>query len=629
MNVRPLALAVAVASLASTGLAQSITNSGDVTVGGNVPAPSSPASQWAPGTLWISQTTSGSTVVKSGATINTAVGVVGFHTGSSGLLRVSDIGSAVVLQNLVVGSGGGQGRLEVLDGGRVQALSLDLATTDSAPSDGSVLVRGAGSLVRIVAGSATTLADRYGSVADLTIDDGGLYEAVTEVRLAYSPNSAETGVASVNLTGTGSRLHVGAQLQIGQSAGGSATVNIGAGAAVSSNGYIVGKTGVVNLDGGTFGLGTGAISFNNGTIRGAGLVTGGLLNDVTGTISVRTGGELRLMPDRAADQFLNRGRIENVGGTFTLGIAGSNQNGGQIVGRDASFKFGDRNATSAFVNIGQIAFTGGSNDVVGPISNSAKILIDGSSIVTFASNVTNNSELRVNAGSRAIFLGTISGNGVVGGGASVASALVAPGGQGVASLMNFDGPLTMEPQTASLAIDLGTQSDRLVSGGVASVGGTLSLSAINGTPAMYVGQRIVQASSLVGKFDRIEGTLPSATVGLAVSYDATGITVTPALPGDADLNGSVKFADLVTLAQHYNQANGQSWSTGDFGGDGAVGFADLVVLAQHYNQTTAVNIAGAPANFAADWALAQSLIPEPGVAAVFGFGLTLLRRRGR
>lgn len=51
-------------------------------------------------------------------------------------------------------------------------------------------------------------------------------------------------------------------------------------------------------------------------------------------------------------------------------------------------------------------------------------------------------------------------------------------------------------------------------------------------------------------------------------------------PGDADSDGRVDFADLLTLAQHYG--NEGSWSTGDFNGDGRVDFADLLLLAQNY-----------------------------------------------
>lgn len=54
--------------------------------------------------------------------------------------------------------------------------------------------------------------------------------------------------------------------------------------------------------------------------------------------------------------------------------------------------------------------------------------------------------------------------------------------------------------------------------------------------------------------------------------------------GDANASGTVDFADLVTLAQNYNQS-GRTFSQGDFDYSGTVDFADLVLLAQRYNQT--------------------------------------------
>ena len=55
------------------------------------------------------------------------------------------------------------------------------------------------------------------------------------------------------------------------------------------------------------------------------------------------------------------------------------------------------------------------------------------------------------------------------------------------------------------------------------------------------------------------------------------------LPGDANLDGNVNFADLLVVAQNYN-ASGASWAQGDFNGDGSVGFDDLLALAQNYGR---------------------------------------------
>jgi endonuclease I len=92
-----------------------------------------------------------------------------------------------------------------------------------------------------------------------------------------------------------------------------------------------------------------------------------------------------------------------------------------------------------------------------------------------------------------------------------------------------------------------------------------------------------------------------------------------AIGGDANLDGSVNFADLLILAQNYNQAAGSSWQTGDFDRDGQTVFSDLLVLAQNY---------GSPATLQADWSRAQLMVPEPAtLVAIFASGALLARRR--
>jgi hypothetical protein len=54
------------------------------------------------------------------------------------------------------------------------------------------------------------------------------------------------------------------------------------------------------------------------------------------------------------------------------------------------------------------------------------------------------------------------------------------------------------------------------------------------------------------------------------------------IPGDANADGAVSFADLVAVAQNYGGSN-KSWQQGDFTGDGTTDFSDLVLLAQRYN----------------------------------------------
>ncbi|MFT3784574.1 MAG: PEP-CTERM sorting domain-containing protein [Tepidisphaeraceae bacterium] len=89
--------------------------------------------------------------------------------------------------------------------------------------------------------------------------------------------------------------------------------------------------------------------------------------------------------------------------------------------------------------------------------------------------------------------------------------------------------------------------------------------------------------------------------------------------GDIDLDGKVNFSDLLVLASNYNAPTG-GWAQGDMDGVEGVAFGDLLLLAAHYGFTST-------GTFAADWALAQSMVPEPTLAAGLGTAGLLLRRR--
>ena len=63
--------------------------------------------------------------------------------------------------------------------------------------------------------------------------------------------------------------------------------------------------------------------------------------------------------------------------------------------------------------------------------------------------------------------------------------------------------------------------------------------------------------------------------------------------GDANLDGTVNFTDLLLVAQHYGQT-GANWDQGDFTGDASVGFPDLLALAQNYGSFSGSLSAAAP-----------------------------------
>jgi hypothetical protein len=122
---------------------------------------------------------------------------------------------------------------------------------------------------------------------------------------------------------------------------------------------------------------------------------------------------------------------------------------------------------------------------------------------------------------------------------------------------------------------------------------------------------------------------PALTSYDGVPLDANALVIRKTLKGDANLSKVVEFQDLVALAQNYN-GTGKEWYQGDFDGDGDVDFQDLVPLAQNYNGSLldGGQLAALGDGFAADWALAQSLVPEPtSLTALVAVGAIFKRRR--
>jgi hypothetical protein len=134
-----------------------------------------------------------------------------------------------------------------------------------------------------------------------------------------------------------------------------------------------------------------------------------------------------------------------------------------------------------------------------------------------------------------------------------------------------------------------------------------------------------------GVFAAINGIEISPDRVFAVLYNTnatTRVAARVAVPGDIDLDGAVDFDDLLKLAQQYGSTSGKTWITGEITGDGAVNFDDLLVLAQHYSGSALMPPnAGLSSAFQTDWAIARSLVPEPGILCAATAGFSRRRRR--
>ena len=83
--------------------------------------------------------------------------------------------------------------------------------------------------------------------------------------------------------------------------------------------------------------------------------------------------------------------------------------------------------------------------------------------------------------------------------------------------------------------------------------------------------------------------------------------LTPALPGDANLDGGVDINDLTIVLANYDEA-GMTWTTGDFNYDGKVDINDLTIVLSHYGQSLGSSAAG------------LSAVPEPLSLILLGMG---------
>jgi hypothetical protein len=78
----------------------------------------------------------------------------------------------------------------------------------------------------------------------------------------------------------------------------------------------------------------------------------------------------------------------------------------------------------------------------------------------------------------------------------------------------------------------------------------------------------------------------------------TSYLLSPAIPGDANMDQKVDINDLTIVLAHYGQT-GASWSTGDFVGDGTVDINDLTIVLANYGDTAGSSTA------------AVAAVPEP------------------
>ncbi len=221
-------------------------------------------------------------------------------------------------------------------------------------------------------------------------------------------------------------------------------------------------------------------------------------------------------------------------------------------------------------------------------------------------------------------LATLGGTGFVAGTTTVHSGgTVAPGasvgalGLG-AAVFETDSRLAVELAGSGGAA--GTDFDQVnVTAGV-SLGGTLDIVLASGFMPEYFDEfNILTAATRTGEFNAITGAFINSNMTLAPIYDhngTIGLTLVAAIPGDANLDGTVNGLDL--LRWQANLFSGDKWDQGDFNLDGLVNGLDLLIWQSHL-----FNSVPTPSPLAAS----APTVPEPGTLGVIVLGMLGLAKR--
>jgi hypothetical protein len=264
--------------------------------------------------------------------------------------------------------------------------------------------------------------------------------------------------------------------------------------------------------------------------------------------------------------------------------------------------------------------------------DSGNVTVGASGALPAGAKVMNNGSLVIGAGSAAapVVAGQITGSGALTVGTqSKAAYLLLSAGSGTVSqsALTINPGSTLDITTNTLTINYGSAANDPVQ----AIRADLASAYDGGT---WAG---------TGLTSSIAEQNPTAfTVGYADNTQADRITVMLTVPGDANLDGQVTFADLVTIAQHFGSTGiAASWINGDLNYDGKVNFTDLLMVAANFNDSlTKAEAANLPASMVAQWNLAVAetanvgraiAIPEPVTGSMIAgvAGMLLVRRPRR
>ena len=540
---------------------------------------------------------------------------IGHATSGAGVLNIDDGGS------ITVGAGGmttvqGTGTVNIAAGSaNLGALSV---------VGGAVNVNGGtltfsslsinGGLVKLNSGRVEQTGNLSANDALLTALVGPTHELTLGKTIAAAGGAANV---SANLDLNGGRLE-GNSINVSNSGANATVLRLRNGGTAQANGAAVlaAGTNVFIENAGAFVAGgqlsqaselqlsgTGRVAasslLNTGLVTGSGRVDANLNNQTVGQIRLAEDQRLVIRGTNHQNNGLidiDHGELEFATGTFTNGTA--NPSTATIAARDASLRF-----TGGLVNAGSIVCSEGTCDFFGNVTNvnnqptTGRIVVTANSQATFYNDVTNRGTIQVSAAglvtSSALFLGSLSGNGVAGSGSVFLEGNVQPGS--TIGTMAFGGDASVGAGSTVRMDIAGTaagQFDRITVAQSLVFSGTLQLS-LSGGFMPSIGQ----------SFDLFDWGTRSGTFATLMLPSLNGLTWNTS---QLYTTGVVSIA-AATLA-------------GDFNGDGAVDAADYTVWRDGLGSTyTQADYAIWKSHFGQSTggaATAFSSVPEPAALAI-------------
>ncbi|MGD9633691.1 MAG: beta strand repeat-containing protein [Pirellulales bacterium] len=333
---------------------------------------------------------------------------------------------------------------------------------------------------------------------------------------------------------------------------------------------------------------------NSGTIVLAGANASLNLNSLTNAGTFRGAG-------RVTGTVMNNGIVRAEEGTLSFAGAGNtNADGGQLQVSAGSQLFYTQGLAT---NAGTIALTGGAldnNNVVlanpgriegygtlrtGGLTNTGVVSVGGA--LDVLGSVNNSNAVSTASGSTVRFFGPVSGAGsFTGTGTVVFLGSLAPGAS--PAIVNFGGDVALDG-VSSLEIELGgttpgSQYDRLNVAGDVSIGGALDVSLINGfVPSIGNSFQIINAAGGVsGTFSSM--SLPAVAGGSwRIYYQPTTVALSVVLAGDYNGDGRVDAADYNRWRDTLGQTGAGLAADGN--GNGQIDAADYNVWKSNFGQS--------------------------------------------